>query len=68
MKVTVTDGMGSEEEKEVGLGKISGKDLLKYLEISTFVGMIEKNGVIVRENEILTEKDKIKVLNMIHGG
>lgn len=68
MKVTVTDGMGSEEEKEIGLDKISGKDLLKYLGISTFVGMIEKNGVIVLESEVLTDKDKIKVLNMIHGG
>jgi sulfur carrier protein ThiS len=27
-----------------------------------------KNNEIVGENELLTSKDKIKILNMIHGG
>ena len=33
-----------------------------------FVRVIMKNNEIVGENELFTSYDKIKVLNMIHGG
>lgn len=68
MKVTVTDGMGNNKEKEVEFEELTGKELLDHLQISVFEGMIIKNGIIVRESEILRNNDEIKVLNVIHGG
>ena len=68
MKIIVSDGMGNDEEKEIDTDSISGKELLEKLDISLFVAMIMKNNEIVGENELLTSKDKIKILNMIHGG
>jgi sulfur carrier protein len=64
----ITDGMGNNEEKEINAEQITGKELLTKLDISTFEAMIMKNNEIVRESEILTSNDKIKILNMIHGG
>ena len=68
MKIIVTDGMGNDEEKEIETEKITGKELLAKLGISAFEAMIMKNNEIVRESELLTNQDRIKVLNMIHGG
>ena len=68
MKIIITDGMGNEEEKEINADKITGKELLSELDISAFEAMIMKNNEIVRESELLTNQDKIKILNMIHGG
>jgi len=68
MKIIVTDGMGNVEEKEIDTEKITGKELLAELGISAFEAMIMKNNEIVRESELLTNQDRIKVLNMIHGG
>jgi len=68
MKIIVTDGMGNVEEKEIDTEKITGKELLAELGISIFEAMIMKNNEIVRESELLTNQDRIKVLNMIHGG
>ena len=68
MKIIVTDGMGNDEEKEIDTEKITGKELLAELGISIFEVMIMKNNEIVRESELLTNQDRIKVLNMIHGG
>jgi sulfur carrier protein len=68
MKIQITDAMGDDEEKEIELEKITGGELLKKLEISVFEATITKNGEIVTESEVLTRKDKIKVLKMIHGG
>jgi len=68
MKIIVTDGMGNVEEKEIDTEKITGKELLAELGISIFEVMIMKNNEIVRESELLTNQDRIKVLNMIHGG
>ena len=47
---------------------LTGKELLDVLGISAFEAMIMKNNEIVRESEVLTSQDKIKILNMIHGG
>ena len=68
MKILVTDGMGNDEEIDINAEKITGKELLAELDISAFEAMIMKNNEIVRESEMLTNHDKIKVLNMIHGG
>ena len=68
MKVLTTDGMGNDETVEIDAEEITGKELLETLKISAFEAVIEKNNVIVRESEVLKSSDKIKVLNMIHGG
>jgi len=68
MKILITDGMGTDEEKEINVDEITGKELLKKIGISAFEAMIMKNNEIVLESELLTNEDKIKVLNMIHGG
>lgn len=68
MKVKTTDAMGHDEITEIDANEISGKDLLEKLNISTFEATISKNGEIVSEKEILTNKDKITILKMIHGG
>lgn len=68
MKILITDGMGNDEEKEINEDEITGKELLEKLGISAFEAMIMKNNEIVRERELLTNEDKIKILNMIHGG
>ena len=60
--------MGNDEEKEIDTESITGKELLEKLDIPIFVATIMKNNEIVGENEILTSQDKIKILNMIHGG
>ncbi|MGB9201533.1 MAG: MoaD/ThiS family protein [Methanobacterium sp.] len=60
--------MGNDEEKEIDEESLTGKELLEKLDISLFVAMIMKNNEIVGENQLLTSKDKIKILNMIHGG
>jgi len=68
MQIKVTDGMGDKKEVDLDLNEISGSELLKTLGITIFEGTIIKNGTIVRESEILTSKDDIKILKMIHGG
>jgi sulfur carrier protein ThiS len=68
LKIIVSDGMGNDEEKEIDTDSITGKELLEKLDISLFVATIMKNNEIVGENQILTSQDRIKILNMIHGG
>lgn len=68
MKIITTDGMGNDEVVEIEAEEITGKELLKTLNISAFEAVIEKNNVIVRESEVLRNGDKVKVLSMIHGG
>ena len=68
LKIIISDGMGNDEEKEIDTDSITGKELLEKLDISVFVATIMKNNEIVGENQILTSKDRIKILNMIHGG
>jgi sulfur carrier protein ThiS len=68
LKIIVSDGMGNDEEKEIDTDSITGKELLEKLDIPLFVATIMKNNEIVGETQILTSQDKIKILNMIHGG
>jgi sulfur carrier protein ThiS len=60
--------MGNDKKKDIDADRITGKELLDKLDITAFEAMIMKNNEIVRECEVLTSHDKIKVLNMIHGG
>ncbi|MGZ7109116.1 MAG: MoaD/ThiS family protein [Methanobacterium sp.] len=68
MKVIITDGMGTNTEKEIQTDEISGGELLEKLNINLFEAMIMKNGEIVNESAILTSSDRIKIMNVIHGG
>ena len=68
MKIIVSDSLGNDEEKIIHEESITGKELLEKLDIPLFVATIMKNNEIIRENELLTSQDKIKILNMIHGG
>ncbi|MGZ7096095.1 MAG: MoaD/ThiS family protein [Methanobacterium sp.] len=68
MKIIITDGMGTETEKEIKTDKISGGELLEKLGINLFEAMIMKNGEIVNESDILSSSDRIKIMNVIHGG
>lgn len=68
LKIIISDGMGNDEEKEIDTESITGKELLEKLDISLFIATIIKNNEIVGENELLSSQDKIKILNMIHGG
>lgn len=68
MKVIITDGMGTETEKDITTDKSSGEELLKQLGINLFEAIIMKNGEIVNESTILTKEDRIKIINVIHGG
>lgn len=49
-------------------GKIDGKSLLDKLKINPSSVILVKNDEIVLEDEILTEKDDIKILSVISGG
>ena len=68
MKVIITNGMGTKTEKDITTDKISGEELLKQLGINLFEAIIMKNGEIVNESTILTKEDRIKIINVIHGG
>lgn len=68
MKVVITDGMGTDTEKEIKTDEISGEELLKQLGINLFEAIIMKNGEIVNERVVLTSSDRIKIMNVIHGG
>lgn len=61
-----SDRMGNDEEKEINVEEIIGKELLEKLNISSFEAMIMKNNEIVMESELLTSNDN-KIWNMIHG-
>jgi|GEM_PF-4624838 len=43
MKMKITDGIGTETEKEISTEEISGEDLLKQLGIDLFESMIMEN-------------------------
>ncbi|MGZ7047633.1 MAG: MoaD/ThiS family protein [Methanobacterium sp.] len=47
---------------------MSGGELLEKLGINLFEAMIMKNGEIVNESDILSSSDRIKIMNVIHGG
>jgi sulfur carrier protein ThiS len=57
-----------EDKNIVHKGKITGSELLKELKINPSSVIIVKNDEIVLEDEILEEKDKVKILSVVSGG
>ncbi len=68
MKITITDEMGNNEEKEIKIETIKVNDLLNQLKIDPFESIIMRKGEIILESEILADEDEIKIINVIHGG
>ena len=64
MKVTFSDG----SIKELEISNISVKHLLEKLNVNPVEVVIKKNDEIVFEDEIITSKDNIKIINVVFGG
>ncbi|GAB6071689.1 MoaD/ThiS family protein [Venenivibrio stagnispumantis] len=59
---------GKEQIIKFDKEKITAKDILKYLGLSSTYAFVAKNGEIVSEDEIINPEDEIKVINAISGG
>lgn len=64
MKITFSDG----SIKELEISNISVKHLLEKLNVNPVEVVIKKNDEVVFEDEIITSKDNIKVINVVFGG
>ena len=64
MKVTFSDG----SIKELEISNISVKHLLEKLNVNPVEVVIKKNDELVFEDEIITSKDNIKIINVVFGG
>ncbi len=64
MKITFSDG----SIKELEVSNISVKHLLEKLNVNPVEVVIKKNEEIVFEDEIITSKDNIKIINVVFGG
>ena len=53
-----------DSEKEMDINSISVADLLKKLDIDVFGVMVTRNGEVVREHDILKNKDRIAISGM----
>ncbi len=56
------------KEIEVPKEKIKAKELLEFLGLSPLSSLVIKNGEVVPEDEIIEEKDEVRVVNAISGG
>jgi sulfur carrier protein ThiS len=68
MKVYIEKDDRSEIIKLRKSEKIDGKSLLEKLKINPSSIILVKNDEVVLEDEILTEKDEIKILSVVSGG
>ena len=64
MKITFSDG----SIKELEVSNISVKHLLEKLNVNPVEVVIKKNDELVFEDEIITSKDNIKIINVVFGG
>lgn len=64
MKITFSDG----NIKEFDISNISVKHLLEKLNVNSVEVIIKKNDEIVFEDEIITNDDDLKIINVIFGG
>ena len=65
MKIKIVNVYGQEDGvKEIEMGSISVGDLLKKLDIDVFGVIIEKNGEIILEPEMLTDNDTVTISGM----
>lgn len=59
---------GEDRFLEFEKDKVKAVDILKSLGLSRDFAFVVKNGEIISENETVSEKDDIKVVNAISGG
>lgn len=64
IKITFSDG----SIKELEVSNISVKHLLEKLNVNPVEVVIKKNDELVFEDEIITSKDNIKIINVVFGG
>ena len=68
MKVYIEKDDRSLNVKVSKTEKIDGKSLLEKLEINPSSVILVKNNEVVLEDELLTEKDDVKILSVVSGG
>ena len=54
--------------KNLKISKISVKDLLKKLKLSQNTVLVIRNNELVSEEEILFDKDTVKIMSVVSGG
>jgi sulfur carrier protein ThiS len=54
--------------RNIKIAKISVKDLLKKLKLSQNTVLVIKNNELVSEEEIIFDKDTIKIMSVVSGG
>lgn len=65
MRIKIINISGKEDSVNViKLDSISVDDLLKKLDIDVFEALVTKNGEVVREHDILTDKDNVVISGM----
>lgn len=65
VRIKIINISGKEDSvNEVKLDSISVSDLLKKLDIDVFEALITRNGEVVREHDILTDKDNVVISGM----
>lgn len=65
MRIKIINISGKEDSvEEVKLDSISVGNLLKKLDISVFEALVTRNGNVVREHDILTDKDNVVISGM----
>ncbi len=63
LKITFSDG----NIKEFDISNISVKHLLEKLNVNSVEVIVKKNDEIVFEDEIITNDDDLKIINVIFG-
>lgn len=53
--------MDKEGIQDISIKEISVRDLLKRLNINPFNVIVMKNGIIVKEHDILTDSDRVTI-------
>lgn len=65
MRIKIINISGKEDSvNEVKIDSIPVGDLLKKLDIDVFEALIIRNGEVIREHDILTDKDNVVISGM----
>lgn len=65
MRIKIINISGKEDKtEEIKIDSISVGDLLKKLDIDVFEALVTRNGEVVREHDILTDKDNVVISGM----
>ena len=54
--------------KNIKIAKISVKDLLNKLKLSQNTVLVIRNNELVAEDEIVSDKDTVKIMSVVSGG